>query len=587
MFIKCALNVVCVNVKKENNKEKLEVTELNEKFIKFYDEHYKDKYVDCDISSRGLKTLFEYIAKQIVTVYENNIKNHFYDYVRRFVNNFFNKKEVLTQIRAEKIKKADKDKKIKNICSKINTFTNDLLNIQDENFKSNNHYHPMIKLMKTFVLPNKKIFSHNNLLYDIKENPMDYFKCMFSMMSIIENEEKTIYNLFPLRTNLVPKHMKLDTTTLVNLLMETNKEYYRNNLVILADEIWSKFFKINSKVFRKKGYKFDHSINTDGISCCIQFIRTEYYGKFIPPQKKNMISEKYIDDLEDTEYERLQTKHIVSIDPNKSDLIYCVDDIIKERNHFRYTQDQRRKETKQKKYRNIILEQKENLIDNKKVCEWETELSEHNRKTLNFEKFKLYLEGKHKLNNKLEKFYENELFRKLNLNGYLNRMYSEQRMIKNFKNIFGPPESTIICIGDWDQKQQMKFKEPTKGKGFRELFRKEGYEVYLVNEFRTSCRCSICEEECENFRVRNSPRPWKQNTKIMVHGLLKCKNCKVLWNRDENSSNNIYILARSAINKVERPKYLCREKKEKESTKINLSITDLTKIKQISHILSI
>lgn len=37
----------------------------------------------------------------------------------------------------------------------------------------------------------------------------------------------------------------------------------------------------------------------------------------------------------------------------------------------------------------------------------------------------------------------------------------------------------------------MKYKE----KGFRDLFRRNGFEVYLMDKFKTSCRCSICEGE--------------------------------------------------------------------------------------------
>lgn len=82
-------------------------------------------------------------------------------------------------------------------------------------------------------------------------------------------------------------------------------------------------------------------------------------------------------------------------------------------------------------------------------------------------------------------------------------------------------------------------------------------KLYLVDEHKTSCRCSICGGECEPFRIRENPRHWIEGT-ILVHGLLKCKTCKVLWNRDENSSNNIYLISRSAINKQPRPTYLCR-----------------------------
>jgi hypothetical protein len=58
-----------------------------------------------------------------------------------------------------------------------------------------------------------------------------------------------------------------------------------------------------------------------------------------------------------------------------------------------------------------------------------------------------------------------------------------------------------------------------KGKGFRTLFRKAGYKVYLVDEFRMSCRCSHCESDdgiCKTFRECENPRPWRNN-RILRH----------------------------------------------------------------------
>ena len=143
---------------------------------------------------------------------------------------------------------------------------------------------------------------------------------------------------------------------------------------------------------------------------------------------------------------------------------------------------------------------------------------------------------KNEINKKLYTFYERNIFRKLKLNGYINRLSSEQRMINNFIKKFGKPEEVVICFGDWDQKKQMKYKEPTKGIGMRNLFRQNEFEVYLVDEFRTSCKCSICQGgDCETFRVCDNPMPWKKGTTLTRHGLTRCKTCKVLWNRDENS----------------------------------------------------
>jgi hypothetical protein len=91
-------------------------------------------------------------------------------------------------------------------------------------------------------------------------------------------------------------------------------------------------------------------INTDGVSCSILLIRNDMIGKQIPKRNIKQSSEKYISDLDDIEYEQLKDKKIIACDPNKSDLLYCIDSLKREQNQYRYTQDQIRKETKQKKY---------------------------------------------------------------------------------------------------------------------------------------------------------------------------------------------------------------------------------------------
>jgi transposase len=173
-------------------------------------------------------------------------------------------------------------------------------------------------------------------------------------------------------------------------------------------------------------------------------------------------------------------------------------------------------------------------------------------------KFKEYCKKKNEINKKIIDFYSKKIFRKLKLNGYMNSKKSEQRMIKNFEKIFGNKKDVIICIGDFEQKQHMKYKEPTKGKSIRDLFRNNGYELYLIDEFRTSCKCSNCGNDNCKFMFRKSPKPYKNHT-ILVHGLIRCKSCSKTWNRDCNGATNIYKIAKNILNNQERPDYLCRK----------------------------
>jgi uncharacterized protein YbcI len=368
-----------------------------------------------------------------------------------------------------------------------------------------------------------------------------------------------------MRNETIPKHIRLDTTTLVHLLMTKkqgvkSKYLTKGNLKLKENEIWKFFFRTEKQEFKKKHYSFHHMIETDGVSCSILLVRKDLVGKRTSTIKSKINDEKYIDGLKNMDYERLQKKTIVSIDPGKCDLIYCVDKDNKEANMFRYSQDQRRKETKKKKYAKIQLKLKREKVNGENIIEWETKLCIHNRKTLYITKFKQYIQEKSKINSVLLKFYETYIFRKLKLQSYRNTKRSEQRMINRFKKIFGEKEDVVVCFGDFEQKKHMKYKEPIKGKGMRTLFRKNGFETYLVDEFRTSCMCSKCETGvCVKNMVMDNPRPFRAG-RVLVHGLICCKNGCGYWNRDTNGATNIYRIAYNIINKKERPTYLSRRK---------------------------
>jgi histidinol phosphatase-like enzyme len=93
-------------------------------------------------------------------------------------------------------------------------------------------------------------------------------------MKQAETENKTISNVFHMRSEIIPKHIRLDTTTLVHLLMTNNQgiksDYLtKENLKRNKDKIWDFFFRTEIKSFHKKYYEFHHMIETDRISCSL------------------------------------------------------------------------------------------------------------------------------------------------------------------------------------------------------------------------------------------------------------------------------------------------------------------------------
>ena len=557
------MKVVCGE--KHTNQGRLpkkETLELIENLTTFYTEHYKPYTQQEQLDYEYMSNVLSYLCEDIMTMYENNIQLHYVDYVERFVNVVWKKKILVEKIRKIFPTKKEREVRIRQLEKELRKIKNDLLNVDNNiEYTSQPHYHKWITQQKKHILPDKEKFQKQSIYYDLKCKPMDYLPCMIAIMKQVENDEDTISNVFPLRSSISPGYIRLDTITLVYLLLrkeQGKKSDFSNqgNTKKHEDKIWKFFFRTEKKVFHKTDFSFHHMISTDGVGVSILFIRDDLVGKRLPSAKKGASKELYIDELND--YSALQNKKIIGIDPGKSDLIYCVDDASKDANVFRYSQDQRRKETKMKKYNNIILGMKTNKIQGKSVIDYETELSLYNRKTLCIDKFKAYINEKNRINYLLFDFYSKYLFRKLKFGRHINIKRNEQKMISDFRKMYGNPDEVVICIGDWEQRQQMKYKEPTLGIGMRSLLRKNKYKVYLVDEFRSSCKCSKCDGGvCEKFMVRKNPRPNKDDMRL-VHGLLHCKNGCGEWNRDRNGSSNIYKIAYQAIYGMERPGYLCR-----------------------------
>jgi hypothetical protein len=563
-FINSCMKILC-NEKATGRPPKQEIKELKEKLNAFYKTDFQPLIQNENLDYTHMNTILDYLTIDILTMYENNIKFHYVEYVERYVNVVWKKNFIVSKIRKMNITQKEKEQRVNNLCSQLRKIKTDLLNVTEgsKNYKSHTMYHTWINQQKQSITPNKSTYKKNNIVYDLMCSPFDYFHCMIAMMKHVEKEEQTISNVFPMRSEIIPKHIRLDTTTLVHLLMTKKQgiksEYLtKGNLKRNENKIWEFFFRTEQKTFHKKYYEFHHMIETDGISCSLLLLRKDLIGKRLPMMKKGLSSETYIDEL--TDYTQLQNKKIVSIDPGLCDLIYCVDSDNKDANKFRYSQDQRKKETKKKKYSKIQLKLKREKINGKTIIEWETELSKLNRKSLTITKFKEYIQKKSEINGLLFAFYEKYIFRKLRLQSYRNTKKSEQKMINNFKRIFGNETDVVVCFGDYEQKQHMKFKEATKGKGMRTLFRNAGFQTYLVDEFRTSCRCSKCEIGiCKKTLVRKNPKPFRSGN-VLVHGLICCKNGCGYWNRDVNGATNIYKIAYNAINNKERPSYLSRSK---------------------------
>ena len=257
-------------------------------------------------------------------------------------------------------------------------------NLYDVNYKDQSK-----ELHKEFILPNK-IFKEHSIKYDLKASPQDYLKGMIYMNVFCESNEYKIKNVFPLKKSIVPGHICLDTKTIIDLyIKDLKKKKLTGGIALFRDYIWSMIFKTEKKVFNTHGFKFKGMIYTDGFA--VSILQDNINKKYI---KKEKIKEKYINEITNKELKILKNKEIIAIDPNKDDLIFCIKGEYQENSlkMFRYTNNQRSKETRKRKNRKILLKEKKefNIIE----IEIETELSKYNSKTNIVNKFSEYIKIK-------------------------------------------------------------------------------------------------------------------------------------------------------------------------------------------------
>ena len=294
--------------------------------------------------------------------------------------------------------------------------------------------------------------------------------------------------------------------------------------------------------------------------------------------------------------------------------------------NMRYSANQRAVESRTRKYKKLRRKDKKeskvevyrkdpDAIENgvKKtvmtVEEAESVLSDTSYRSTSTDGFKNYIKIKNQLSNELSDYYSGFWWRKLWLKTVIKTKNPNNRMVSKFRKTYGSPDKVLVCIGDWCQRKQMKHLDPTIGIGLRDVFRRHGYKVLLVDEYLTSKTCCACFSENEKFMKVMVPNlsqhsatscleccGFKNNKKShhvtksenvqrnthshrLCHGLLRCKNvhCKKVWNRDKCGSRNILLLAVFAIKGQPRPVVFQRKKTSLEPSLFEAdSITQIT-----------
>jgi hypothetical protein len=567
----------CITTIGEKNKCGRPSTDLPllQKLKEFYDNEYQPIFNHQKYDLKCLSFTLPYICQTIETCISTNLKEHFIKRLLRFINIFADKfydkkynndiideKEYIKVKRDNiwKLKKAIIENKYTEIPDKLKDWFND---------------------NKKFIIPDEFTKS---IAYDCQCNPSKYIKYLFYMnqkyeefnesikLLIIEKQNNNVssdeikklncqiiklFQPLSLRKSNIPKYITLDTATLINIFTEKGKANLLQNLKENQEDVWNNYFRMNSNIFKSSNdYLFNYTLQTDGIGCSLLFkhesIKDKKYGGKIKLVDNSI---PYIDDLSEYQFNILRTKKIVTGDPGKFNLMYLMDD---DNNKLKYTCCQRDTESLAKRNRRIKLTNKK---QDSKIIEYETELSNYLSTTVNYIKFKEFIKNKHDINKKTKKFYEDELYRKINWRTKVYRQKSEDKFLNNIENKFGDKNDIVLVIGDWSNKPGTCIKgASTMCVGLKRLINKK-FTTMLIDEYNTSKKCCNCWKDIENITIDG-------NKKFRLLGCKNCKSCNIGSPEGEHKSifNSYSFLTRdknSCINMLNIIKYMIYNKKKR------------------------
>jgi hypothetical protein len=284
--IKMIFNVLTLNTKGGNTPKGNNLILLNN-LTNFYNSNFKD-LCDDKVNGSYLSQILNYTAVDMLTNIENNVKMHFFKYVNRFVNSSF---KIINDNILENTKKGNKVNTRKQLNNELFQIKQDLFN---NTLLSNSKYHNWINQHRNNIFPIDFINSYD---FDIQTNPQRYFKSMIYMCLEIEKIGTTSYQFCPLRTDIIPKYIPIDTKSLIEIFIRENKKELLDNIEENKFSLWNTFFNLNDPIFEQSNYTFDFRIYTDCYAVSIQMlnknnIESEKNKKNNMKIKRNEIREK-------------------------------------------------------------------------------------------------------------------------------------------------------------------------------------------------------------------------------------------------------------------------------------------------------
>ena len=183
--------------------------------------------------------------------------------------------------------------------------------------------------------------------YDLVVRPEMYGQAYLQLAELYENENLPMFQIVPLSTSLIPRHIPIDTTILCHHVLGMACNGSALNIGERKFHYWRQVFNLNHHSFKKRsGMKFEGYVQTDGISLSVNIQKPQLFmqRKRKREHQPRQQSEYFWNNIPELKQEK------VFIDPSRRDLLYCLGSNDQK---LRYTAMQRRSETKAKEHDRI------------------------------------------------------------------------------------------------------------------------------------------------------------------------------------------------------------------------------------------
>lgn len=574
---------------KDNNVQKARFTELLELFDDLYGEEkpYINNRLNHEEEKKqlSLSHILGYSRANLLTAYTTNIQEHFEKYPKKY-------------IRCDLLQKGIPKSEAVKIAGKINYLYMSCKDASEVDIPEYIDFEEYEELYPIYQ-------GCKSRYYDLEVRPWHY---LFKMVSInraleygfpdVDAKKRKLLNPLPFHSSFVPKHIRIDTSGLAQLLMtneriaEFKKEHdskFGTNLMLsdktsmlssfskifgrepnrpseaaeYATELWNhltnlKTCKQYNQIYTNiKGidYVFDNAVVTDGVSISFQITeKSSFHRKKFGEHKKKKTKKTAPEEKKEPLLIPNDAKEL-GVDPGKGELASATDGF----RNVAYTSKERRHDL----YQHIFTKQtlKKKTKSGVAVIESQ-EMSLTRRNSCFYNNFKAYCTVRNKHRIEFEKLYFKPYFREQKFTKYCRQKHSEQKYVNKLFNTFKDPvpqdlidkrhcttpkmvqnalksiqnlKQIWIGWGNWGRNpNSLVGSAPTPGIGLRRRIEKKIGGIDVTDERDTSKTCPCCHNK--------TMVKWTINN-ITRHHLLRCTNeeCKSrIWQRNVVGSFNIF-----------------------------------------------